>query len=165
MKRHGGPGARRPDRAGAAEHLPNSVANIGPGETVLVQIEYQEPVQQNGNEFSLPGADGGGPRYNPAPVVQASTSARRQRLGASKSQAKSRAKPIRSQTAIASRRPCSIRQKNARSIRPALPCACRPASRSARSEPSHAVQTENPDARPASSALPTAWCRRIATSS
>jgi Ca-activated chloride channel family protein len=31
----------------------NSVANIGPGETVLVQIEYQEPVQQSGNEFSL----------------------------------------------------------------------------------------------------------------
>jgi Ca-activated chloride channel family protein len=30
----------------------NSVANIGPGETVLVQIEYQEPVQQSGNEFS-----------------------------------------------------------------------------------------------------------------
>ena len=31
----------------------NSVANIGPGETVLVQIEYQEPVQQSGNAFSL----------------------------------------------------------------------------------------------------------------
>ena len=31
----------------------NSVANIGPGETVLVQIEYQEPVQQSGSEFSL----------------------------------------------------------------------------------------------------------------
>ena len=27
----------------------NSVANIGPGETVLVQIEYQEPVRQSGN--------------------------------------------------------------------------------------------------------------------
>src|SRR6185437_4044724 len=31
----------------------NSVANIGPGETVLVQIEYQEPVHQSGDEFSL----------------------------------------------------------------------------------------------------------------
>lgn len=31
----------------------NSVANIGPGETVLVQIEYQEPVHQSGNEYSL----------------------------------------------------------------------------------------------------------------
>ncbi len=31
----------------------NSVANIGPGETVLVQIEYQEPVRQSGNTFSL----------------------------------------------------------------------------------------------------------------
>jgi len=48
----------------------NSVANIGPGETVLVQIEYQEPVQQNGNEFSLRVPMVVGPRYNPQPVVQ-----------------------------------------------------------------------------------------------
>jgi Vault protein inter-alpha-trypsin domain/von Willebrand factor type A domain len=48
----------------------NSVANIGPGETVLVQIEYQEPVQQMGNEFSLRVPMVVGPRYNPAPVVQ-----------------------------------------------------------------------------------------------
>ncbi len=48
----------------------NSVANIGPGETVLVQIEYQEPVQQSGNEFSLRVPLVIGPRYNPAPVIQ-----------------------------------------------------------------------------------------------
>src|SRR5215204_3021828 len=48
----------------------NSVANIGPGETVLVQIEYQEPVQQSGNEFSLRLPMVVGPRYNPAPIVQ-----------------------------------------------------------------------------------------------
>ena len=48
----------------------NSVANIGPGETVLVQIEYQEPVRQSGNEFSLRVPMVVGPRYNPAPVVQ-----------------------------------------------------------------------------------------------
>ncbi|KWV46284.1 marine proteobacterial sortase target protein [Bradyrhizobium macuxiense] len=48
----------------------NSVANIGPGETVVVQIEYQEPVQQNGNEFSLRVPMVVGPRYNPRPVVQ-----------------------------------------------------------------------------------------------
>ena len=48
----------------------NSVANIGPGETVLVQIEYQEPVHQSGNEFSLRVPLVVGPRYNPAPVVQ-----------------------------------------------------------------------------------------------
>src|SRR3954471_23167549 len=48
----------------------NTVANIGPGETVLVQIEYQEPVQQNGNEFSRRLPMVVGPRYNPAPVVQ-----------------------------------------------------------------------------------------------
>src|SRR3954454_12853720 len=48
----------------------NSVANIGPGETVLVQIEYQEPVQQSGDEFSLRVPMVVGPRYNPAPLVQ-----------------------------------------------------------------------------------------------
>jgi Ca-activated chloride channel family protein len=48
----------------------NSVANIGPGETVLVQIEYQEPVHQSGNEYSLRVPLVVGPRYNPAPVAQ-----------------------------------------------------------------------------------------------
>lgn len=48
----------------------NSVANIGPGETILVQIEYQEPVQQTGNEFSLRIPMVVGPRYNPQPLVQ-----------------------------------------------------------------------------------------------
>lgn len=48
----------------------NAVANIGPGETVLVQIEYQEPVRQSGDEFSLRVPLVIGPRYNPAPVAQ-----------------------------------------------------------------------------------------------
>src|SRR4051812_19410818 len=48
----------------------NSLANIGPGETVLVQIEYQEPVHQSGNEFSLRVPMVVAPRYNPAPIVQ-----------------------------------------------------------------------------------------------
>jgi Ca-activated chloride channel homolog len=48
----------------------NSVANIGPGETVVVQIEYQEPVRQSGNEFSLRIPLVVAPRYHPAPVVQ-----------------------------------------------------------------------------------------------
>ena len=48
----------------------NSVANVGPGETVLVQIEYQEPVHQSGNEYSLRVPLVVGPRYNPAPIVQ-----------------------------------------------------------------------------------------------
>ena len=48
----------------------NAVANIGPGETVLVQIEYQEPVHQSGDQFSLRIPMVIGPRYNPAPVVQ-----------------------------------------------------------------------------------------------
>jgi Ca-activated chloride channel family protein len=48
----------------------NSVANIGPGETVLVQIEYQEPVKQNAGQFSLRVPMVIGPRYNPKPIVQ-----------------------------------------------------------------------------------------------
>jgi Ca-activated chloride channel family protein len=48
----------------------NSVANIGPGESVVVQIEYQEPVRQSGNEFSLRVPLVVAPRYNPAPIVQ-----------------------------------------------------------------------------------------------
>jgi Ca-activated chloride channel homolog len=49
----------------------NAVANIGPGETVLVQIEYQEPVHRSGDQFSLRIPMVIGPRYNPAPLVQA----------------------------------------------------------------------------------------------
>ncbi|HEX8165640.1 MAG TPA: marine proteobacterial sortase target protein [Beijerinckiaceae bacterium] len=48
----------------------NAVANIGPGETVLVQIEYQEPVRQSAGVFSLRVPLVVAPRYNPAPVVQ-----------------------------------------------------------------------------------------------
>ena len=48
----------------------NTIANIGPGETVLVQIEYQEPVQQSGDIFSFRVPMAVGPRYNPAPIVQ-----------------------------------------------------------------------------------------------
>jgi Ca-activated chloride channel family protein len=48
----------------------NSVANIGPGETVVVQIEYQEPVHRSGNASSLRVPLVVAPRYNPAPVVQ-----------------------------------------------------------------------------------------------
>ena len=48
----------------------NSVANIGPGELVLVQIEYQEPVRQSAETFSLRVPLVVAPRYSPAPVAQ-----------------------------------------------------------------------------------------------
>ncbi len=48
----------------------NSVANIGPGETVVVQIEYQEPVHRSGNTSSLRVPLVVAPRYNPAPITQ-----------------------------------------------------------------------------------------------
>ncbi|WP_315780631.1 MULTISPECIES: marine proteobacterial sortase target protein [unclassified Bradyrhizobium] len=48
----------------------NSLANIGPGETVLVQIEYQQPVAQAAGEFSLRVPLVVAPRYNPKPIAQ-----------------------------------------------------------------------------------------------
>ncbi len=47
-----------------------SLANIGPGEGIVIQIEYQESVRQSGDEFSLRIPLVVGPRYVPAPVVQ-----------------------------------------------------------------------------------------------
>ena len=47
----------------------NSVANVGPGETVLVAIEYQAPVRQLGGEFSLRLPLVVGPRYVPPHTV------------------------------------------------------------------------------------------------
>src|SRR6478735_4273795 len=46
----------------------NQVANIGPGETVVVQIEYQQSVHQSNGEFSLRFPMVVAPRYNPAPI-------------------------------------------------------------------------------------------------
>ncbi|MCW1430748.1 marine proteobacterial sortase target protein [Novosphingobium sp. JCM 18896] len=43
----------------------NSVANIGPGETVLISIEYQAPVRQLGGEFAMRLPLVVGPRYVP----------------------------------------------------------------------------------------------------
>jgi Ca-activated chloride channel homolog len=48
----------------------NSVANIGPGERVIVQIEYQAPVHRSGSTSLLRVPLVVAPRYNPAPVVQ-----------------------------------------------------------------------------------------------
>ena len=48
----------------------NSVANIGPHETVIVQIEYQEAIQQSGGQYRLRLPLVVAPRYNPQPIVQ-----------------------------------------------------------------------------------------------
>jgi Ca-activated chloride channel family protein len=47
----------------------NSVANVGPGETVLVRVEYQAPVHQEAERMSLRIPLVVAPRYNPAPMV------------------------------------------------------------------------------------------------
>lgn len=48
----------------------NSVANIGPGETVIVQIEYQEAIKQTAGTYNLRLPLVVAPRYNPEPLVQ-----------------------------------------------------------------------------------------------
>lgn len=48
----------------------NSVANIGPRETIVIQMEYQQAVPQANGQFSLRVPMVVAPRYNPAPVVQ-----------------------------------------------------------------------------------------------
>jgi Ca-activated chloride channel family protein len=48
----------------------NSVANIGPHDNVVVQIEYQEAIKQSGGTYSLRLPLVVAPRYNPAPVIQ-----------------------------------------------------------------------------------------------
>jgi Ca-activated chloride channel family protein len=51
----------------------NSVANIGPGETVLVSIEYQMPVKQSQGSFSLRLPLVVGPRYTPPHTLNSAT--------------------------------------------------------------------------------------------
>lgn len=53
----------------------NSVANIGPGETVLVSIEYQAPVRRLSGEYALRLPLVVGPRYVPPHSVQDARSA------------------------------------------------------------------------------------------
>jgi Ca-activated chloride channel family protein len=48
----------------------NQVANIGPGETIVIQIEYQQAVRQSQGVFSFRFPMVVAPRYNPKPVVQ-----------------------------------------------------------------------------------------------
>jgi Ca-activated chloride channel homolog len=135
----------------------NSVANIGPGETVLVQIEYQEPVQQSGNEFSLRVPLVVGPRYNPAPVVQ-SVDFRPDGSG----WGTSNSDPVPDRDRISPK--VWIPRRTRRSIPPRSQFTCRPVSRSATSRaiitPS---RSKAPTPAPGPSASPKARCRPIAT--
>ncbi|HKX79822.1 MAG TPA: marine proteobacterial sortase target protein [Novosphingobium sp.] len=51
----------------------NSVANVAPGETVLISIEYQAPVRQLGGEFSMRLPLVVGPRYVPPHTLTSTT--------------------------------------------------------------------------------------------
>jgi hypothetical protein len=120
----------------------NSVANIGPKETVVVQIEYQEPVHQSA--MSSPCAC----RWSWRLAIirrrscRPSTSARTDEAGAM-----SRTRfPI----ARASSRRCLIRASMLRSIRWPSRSGCRPAFRSARSRAT--ITTSTSTAWPTTSA-------------
>jgi hypothetical protein len=84
----------------------NSVVNIGPRETVVVQIEYQGPVCRSGNEFSLRVPLVVAPRYCRSRSCRRSTSPPADRDGDRL--------PIPCPIATASRRWCSIRASNRR---------------------------------------------------
>lgn len=51
----------------------NAVANIGPGETIVAQIEYQQALTAKDGAFGLRIPLVVAPRYNPDPVVQQAT--------------------------------------------------------------------------------------------
>ena len=53
----------------------NQVANIGPNETVVIQIEYQEAIRQSGGVFSLRVPTVVAPRYAPEPKIVVSENA------------------------------------------------------------------------------------------
>ena len=84
----------------------NSVANIAPGETILVQLEYQAPVKQSAGTFSL---------RIPLVVGAAlqSEADRADRRSAIPTAAAGARPPIRCRIATASSRRCSIRASNA----------------------------------------------------
>lgn len=52
----------------------NSVANIGPHETVLIQLEFQAPVRQTGKEYALRLPLVVGPRYVPPHTLRSAQS-------------------------------------------------------------------------------------------
>ena len=136
----------------------NSVANIGPGETVLVQIEYQEPVHQTGQRFLAARADGGGAALQSgADRAERRLQARRRRLGREQSD------PVPDRDRIS---PPVLDPATHAPINPtASPCGCRPASRSARSRAT--IMRQDREARTTargSSSSPKASCRRIAIS-
>jgi Ca-activated chloride channel family protein len=54
----------------------NRVANIGPGETVLIEIEYQAPVAMRGGEYSLRLPLVVGPRYVPPHTLDSAADVR-----------------------------------------------------------------------------------------
>jgi Ca-activated chloride channel family protein len=54
----------------------NRVANIGPGETILVQIEYQAPIRQSGGQFALRLPLVAGPRYVPPHTLTSAAAVR-----------------------------------------------------------------------------------------
>ena len=114
----------------------NSVANIGPGETVLVQIEYQEPVRQSGDVF-CPRADGRRAALQSGAGGAERRLARQRRLG--RDHHRSGARPRPHLAAVLD--PASTGQ----SIRPPSRCACKPASAGEVKSHHHAVQIESPD--------------------
>ncbi len=86
----------------------NAVANIAPGETVLVQIQYQQSVRRSGDTYSLRLPTVAAPRYSPARRSCSPPRTARTIPGP---------RPTPCPTGAPSPRRCSIRRATRRSIR------------------------------------------------
>jgi hypothetical protein len=135
----------------------NSVANIGPHETVVVQVEYQEPVRQSGGVFTLRLPLVVAPRYNPTPLVQTVDLGGNGFGTCDRSGARSRPHRAAGARSAQARAGQSGQHHGAPQRRL---CA-----RHGQEPPSQAWRSKRLPTTPASSSLPMDLCRPIATSS
>ena len=127
------------DRTGAAEHLHQLGRQYRPRRNRAGADRISGAGRSNPATNSRCGCRWWSPRATiPRPSCRASTSGPMAAAGA-------RPNPIPCRTATASRPRCSTPRPTRRSIRPASPCGCRPASRSARSR---AITTRSRRKRP-----------------
>ena len=147
------------DRAGAAEHLHQLGRQYRPRRNRAGADRISGAGRSNPATSSRCGCRWWSRRATiPHPSCRASTSGPTVAAGV-------RPNPIPCRTATASRPKCSTPRRTRRSIRPASPCGCRPASRSARSRATiMRSRPKSPTPARASFALPKARCRPTAIS-
>ena len=146
-------------RASGPNIFTTSVANIGPGEAITVEIQYQDTVRYRRRHLQPALPDGGGPALHPGrPIARSAIGP----AGAGAGQAGPRT-PTRCRMPAASRRRCCSRAR-ARSIRSARASTSRRASRRAGQQPLSPGSSRRGSTAGRASRWPTATCRPTATS-